>query len=185
MFIKKSSLIMKTHFILAAICLTGLLVSCQNKFETIFGDSPGEGVLDPVRISDSGLPDETLDGEQFQSLVRSFLKGSAPEKGEYAVIVNDAQVFLEAEEKTGFQLPAIDFEKYSLVVGQWGGVSFKANYLKSQRVLKEKGGVSLYLRIGDANLIMPQSARLTLHYFGALYEKLPDGPVKVIRWEDY
>ncbi|MBQ9660766.1 MAG: hypothetical protein IJV37_05825 [Bacteroidales bacterium] len=176
---------MKTHLILATICLSGLLVGCQNQFETIFGDLPGEGVLTPVEISGSGLPDETFTGESFQALAQSFLTGSAPVLEDYAVIVNDAQAFREAEEKTGYQLPAIDFEKYSLVIGKWLSPMFQVLYLKSQRVVKEKGEVTLYLRIGDMKMLTTQPGGQVPRYFGALYEKLPDGPVKVIRWDDF
>ena len=102
-------------------------------------------------------------------------------RNDCAVIINDQSRLknLYSEEFGELVWPEIDFSRYSLVLGQW--IYTAGNqYLASQKIRLSGGTATLFLEIK----VPPDSmgtCDVFYRWFGALYPKLPDVPVNVVR----
>ncbi len=89
---------------------------------------------------------------------------------EKAIIINTPSELLS-------DLPEIDFEKYTLVVGQFLRLG-STSYLNDQRIVIAADGARLYLDIQKLDAY----GTCDVYYkpFASLYPKMPDMPVEVI-----
>lgn len=98
----------------------------------------------------------------------------------HAVVLNDAR-YLKGIEKNGvvYHWPDINFNRYSLLIGE---VAANGVLLQEQRIIVSDGAVILYLRFVKNSWTLSYTGESVC--FGALYEKVPDGPVEIIKWID-
>ncbi|MGI5847002.1 MAG: hypothetical protein ACOX5T_03100 [Candidatus Cryptobacteroides sp.] len=185
---------MRNKFGLIVLFLLTLFWGCGkdtplSDYDILF-DGADERAISPVNFSLEGLPWEDWEAffksDDYNTLGHAFLDQFSdnpeyPCYGEYAIVINNAGSLKEAE-KDGivYNWPGIDFEKYSLVVGQYG--CMEGPY-KDQRAVVSGGNTTLYLRFWKKpdNLAIIQPPHSVL--FGALYRKLPEGRAKVICFE--
>ena len=186
---------MSTKYFLQLLCSALLFAGCGNglddspTFEDIF-NGQDRSALAPLSSSQGNLQGENWEGffhsDTFFKLGKIYIWNLNPDiRGDRAFIINDAQQLKDyTDEYTGqeYHWPEIDFEQYSLVIGQYGRVGGSFLFLKDQRAVVNEEGTTLYLRFGKHNGAEPMD--ISTVYFGALYKKLPDGPVEIVRWVD-
>lgn len=120
----------------------------------------------PDDYYENGLPGVRVWGAEYKALTNHF------------VVVNDDSVYDIFNPYTNkpIDLPEIDFNKYSLIVGYVYTTKYVGgNRVKDQRVIKEFNKIQLYLKYfyeagGDTNQV---------NYHILLYPKLPNNPVEV------
>ena len=162
------------------------LSSCMDmNIEGIF-NGHDESVIAPVAnetLTEAGLS-EFFYSDDFYWLAEAFLSENAPNNYEdFAFVVNNAQQLSSVPE---IEWPDIDFNNYSLIIGQYQRSMEKAVYLKDTRVENRLGSLKLYLHLCAIPNVGVMGDAVRLHIpFCALYPKLPDKSVKVITWRDY
>ena len=167
---------MKTWVFPTLLCLSIIFAGCQHGFDEIFQDDSAEGLYIPLTSMEGGIPDNVLNSLDFQSLVASYFFEHGPkEVAESAFVINNP---------SDFPWPGIDFDKYSLVIVRWGRDFGHVTYLKDQRIKSDKG-LKLYLHLCAIDGALQEQSGIGCHYCGALYPKLPNEPIAVVRWNDY
>lgn len=132
-------------------------------------------------------PLSELLGNTYESrwLIEAILQEAEVSEGhlrnDCAVIINDQSRLkdLTVYDYGVVEWPEIDFSRYSLVVGKW--IYTAGNqYLASQKIRLSGGSATLFLEIK----VPPDTGGtcdVFYRWFGALYPKLPDVPVNVVR----
>ena len=195
---------MRTYLLLTLACVSILFVGCKNELGGSYGyeelfNGENTNALAPIETSSSGIDWEgffhslefpslgwTLLNDLYPNKAREF-QGDARTDEDLAVIVNEASVlkYIDAPNYGRvFRWPEIDFNKYSLVVGQYWYVGGSFLSLRDQRVVVSEGKTTVYLRFVKKSDDYGESADIKMLYFGAVYSKLPDGPVEIIKWID-
>ena len=160
-----------------------MMMGCT-KFSDIFDDNNSEVVVPFTNdyLTEMGLSADYFYSDEFRNLAEAFLAENAPDDNEFAYVVNDARLI----DNTGISmLSTIDFERFSLIVGQIPRTWDRIEYLKDTRVCKTLFGYKLYLHMVTYPGYVTQDAMFFHIPFGALYPRLPDGPIKVVRWDDF
>lgn len=169
-----------------------LSMSSCNKYESIF-KSYSRSYLEPLDKS-------TVLGKEYDELkaigavatmehvlwndILAETYGENVPDGEHGFVINDSHLLRDytAPDGTTFKWPKIDFNKYSLVLGEWfDGGDF--HFLKEHKAKVDKDGhVEIFLHIMRHDGAAPGWARMDR--WVAIYPKLPSGPAKVTRWDD-
>jgi len=173
------------------------LASCSDQMNTNEGD---EETIVPVNMQDSSGEDSTtgvlnLSWEEIQILAKSFLIENGYIEDYYtgskyfddlAIVVNSNEPLtdvvvpssMSGVEDRRYQWPEIDFEKYSLVIGQFYTTFYHlGNVFTQHYIVKSSSKYILYVEIGNlGGLAAPAN-----NFLAALYPKLPDGQLEVRR----
>ena len=192
----KIDCIMKRVLFLIIPLLVGL-ASCSDQMNTNEGD---EETIVPVNMQDSSGEDSTtgvlnLSWEEIQILAKSFLIENGYIEDYYtgskyfddlAIVVNSNEPLtdvvvpssMSGVEDRRYQWPEIDFEKYSLVIGQFYTTFYHlGNVFTQHYIVKSSSKYILYVEIGNlGGLAAPAN-----NFLAALYPKLPDGQLEVRR----
>ncbi len=196
----KTDSIMKRVLVLLIPLLVGL-ASCSDQLNTNEGD---EETIVPVNMQDSSGEDSTtgvlnLSWSDVQILAKSVLiengyikdyTGRAWCFPDVAMVVNNKEMLtdvvvpssMSGVEDRRYQWPEIDFEKYSLVIGQFYTTFYHlGNVFTQHYIVKSSSKYILYVEIGNlGGLAAPAN-----NYFAALYPKLPDGQLEVKRLTNF
>ena len=187
---------MKRVLVLLIPLLVGL-ASCSDQLNTNEGD---EETIVPVNMQDSSGEDSTtgvlnLSWEEIQILAKSFLIENGYIEDYYtgskyfddlAIVVNSNELLtdvvvpssMSGVEDRRYQWPEIDFEKYSLVIGQFYTTFYHlGNVFTQHYIVKSSSKYILYVEIGNLGGL----AYSANNFFAALYPKLPDGQLEVKR----
>ena len=105
-------------------------------------------------------------------------ESSDDDENSAAIIDNSSQLEHPWLEEHGIKIPDIDFDKYSLVIGRYYTVA--GGYECETRVKRNASGITLYLKVFHGPNAGIATAVYT--YFAELYPKLPDGSIKIMRW---
>ena len=175
------------------ICLLGAVLvvpGCKSGLDGFLSGVGGK-VVRPTSLFEGELAQlkEFFNSEGFLFCLSNRLlqehTGYAYPGYDYALVINSQnqlhdEFFEYQGEKYEFHWPEIDFEHYSLVVGCFAAPS-SAYYLSNQRIVKKGDKCQLYIEIsiGEGAYFIHDKR------FGALYPKLPDGPIEVIRRNNY
>lgn len=119
----------------------------------------------PDDYYENGLPGVIVWGAEYKNLTNHF------------VVVNDDSVYDIFNPYTNepIDLPEIDFNKYSLIVGYVYTVDEARNRIKDHRAIKEFNKIQLYLKYYLAGGM--DFGQVNYHIL--LYPKLPNNPVDV------
>ena len=192
----KTDSIMKRLLVLLIPLLVGL-ASCSDQLNTNEGD---EETIVPVTMQDSSGEDSTtgvlnLSWEEIQILAKSFLIENGYIEDYYtgskyfddiAIVVNSNEPLTDVVVPSSMsgvedrlcQWPEIDFEKYSLVIGQFYTTFLHlSNVITQHYIVKSSSKYILYVEIGNLGGL----AYSANNFFIALYPKLPDGQLEVKR----
>ena len=173
------------------------LASCSDQLNTNEGD---EETIVPVNMQDSSGEDSTtgvlnLSWEEIQILAKSFLIENGYIEDYYtgskyfddlAIVVNSNEPLTDVVVPSSMsgvedrlcQWPEIDFEKYSLVIGQFYTTFLHlSNVITQHYIVKSSSKYILYVEIGNLGGL----ACCANNFFAALYPKLPDGQLEVKR----
>ena len=187
---------MKRVLVLLIPLLVGL-ASCSDQLNTNEGD---EETIVPVNMQDSSGEDSTtgvlnLSWEEIQILAKSFLIENGYIEDYYtgfkyfddlAIVVNSNEPLTDVVVPSSMsgvedrlcQWPEIDFEKYSLVIGQFYTTFLHlSNVITQHYIVKSSSKYILYVEIGNLGGL----ACCANNFFAALYPKLPDGQLEVKR----
>lgn len=179
-----------------AILLLASLLLCSCSIEGIF-DGSDPRAISPVQV-ENVIPEWTdyfnsLEGSRVQKLIvenycefpDDYFENGLPgvrdweEKNltNHFVVVNDDSVYDIFNPYTNepIDLPEIDFNKYSLIVGYVYTVDEAPNRIKDHRIIKEFNKIQLYLKyyLDGAH----DTSQVNYHIL--LYPKLPNNPVEV------
>lgn len=162
------------------------LSACSNQLGS---NEEREEIIEPIYlqdISEEDSDDSLLDIPGIELLAKSVLTENGliedyigiKDFPDVAMIVNQKELLKDVESNGEvFLWPEIDFDKYSLVIGQFftseTGYSISRQYIKkglSKRVL--------YIEIVKDSLFFCATAN---NYFAVLYPKVPDGELEVKR----
>ena len=192
----KPGCIMKRLLILVILFFIGL-TSCSDQLNTKEGY---EETIEPVNMQDSSGENSTtgvlnLSWEEIQILAKSFLIENGYIEDYYtgskyfddlAIVVNSNEPLtdvlvpssMSGVEDRLCQWPEIDFEKYSLVIGQFYTTFYHlGNVFTQHYIVKSSSKYILYVEIGNLGGL----AYSANNFFAALYPKLPDGELEVKR----
>ena len=180
----KTDSIMKRLLVLLIPLLVGL-VSCSDQLNTNEGDGETGEMVEPVYSQDTFENESAIilmDVPGIKFLVKSVLTEKGIEAvGDSAIIVNKRELLKEGEGYYGeiYQWPEIDFDSYSLVLGQFmtgdqAGYTIAQNY-----IVRKRSRYELYIEIKSTS--ERHLAVSTVNYFVVLYPKLPDGELEVKR----
>ena len=187
---------MKRLLILVILFFIGL-TSCSDQLNTKEGY---EETIEPVNMQDSSGENSTtgvlnLSWEEIQILAKSFLIENGYIEDYYtgskyfddlAIVVNSNEPLtdvlvpssMSGVEDRLCQWPEIDFEKYSLVIGQFYTTFYHlGNVFTQHYIVKSSSKYILYVEIGNLGGL----AYSANNFFAALYPKLPDGELEVKR----
>ncbi len=187
---------MKRLLILVILFFIGL-TSCSDQLNTKEGY---EETIEPVNMQDSSGENSTtgvlnLSWEEIQILAKSFLIENGYIEDYYtgskyfddlAIVVNSNEPLtdvlvpssMSGVEDRLCQWPEIDFEKYSLVIGQFYTTFYHlGNVFTQHYIVKSSSKYILYVEIGNLGGL----AYSANNFFIALYPKLPDGQLEVKR----
>ena len=187
---------MKRLLILVILFFIGL-TSCSDQLNTKEGY---EETIEPVNMQDSSGENSTtgvlnLSWEEIQILAKSFLIDNGYIEDYYtgskyfddlAIVVNSNEPLtdvlvpssMSGVEDRLCQWPEIDFEKYSLVIGQFYTTFYHlGNVFTQHYIVKSSSKYILYVEIGNLGGL----ACSANNFFAALYPKLPDGELEVKR----
>ena len=188
---------MKRLLLLIIPLLIGL-VGCSDQLGTEEGK---EETIEPVDMQnmtgDNNLNDILdLSWEEIRVLAKSFLieKGYIEDYTGYtskyfddiAIVANSNEFLtdvvvpssMSGVEDRLYQWPEIDFEKYSLVIGQvYTTFYHQGNVITQHYIVKSSSKYILYVEIGNLGGL----ASPAINYFAALYPKLPDGQLEIKR----
>ncbi len=187
---------MKRLLILVILFFIGL-TSCSDQLNTKEGY---EETIEPVNMQDSSGENSTtgvlnLSWEEIQILAKSFLIENGYIEDYYtgskyfddlAIVVNSNEPLtdvlvpssMSGVEDRLCQWPEIDFEKYSLVIGQFYTTFYHlGNVFTQHYIVKSSSKYILYVEIGNLGGL----AYSANNFFAALYPKLPDGQLEVKR----
>ncbi len=191
---------MKRLLILVILFFIGL-TSCSDQLNTKEGY---EETIEPVNMQDSSGENSTtgvlnLSWEEIQILAKSFLIENGYIEDYYTgskyfddleIVVNSNEPLtdvlvpssMSGVEDRRYQWPEIDFEKYSLVIGQFYTTFYHlGNVFTQHYIVKSSSKYILYVEIGNlGGLAAPAN-----NYFAALYPKLPDGQLEVKRLTNF
>lgn len=189
---------MKKFIYCVALLALTLGLSCCSKMEDVFNGNDKNAIA-PVATTYS---EENADVDLLGGLPWYFLQDILDQAGVMnhdhigaldfvahttaAIVINDnsiiKDVLAEYEGKIEINVPEIDFDKYSLVVGSCYLVS-GTYYLANQRIKNTSSGVKLYLEVCERKDVAGIHAVFN-YYFASLYPKLPSGEVEVVRWDN-
>lgn len=179
-----------------AILLLASLLLCSCSIEGIF-DGSDPRAISPVQVenvvpewtdyfnSHEGRIVQKLIVENYCEFPDDYYENGLPgvrdweEKNltNHFVIVNDDSVYDIFNPYTNepIDLPEIDFNKYSLIVGYVYTVDEAPNRIKDHRIIKEFNKIQLYLKyyLDGAH----DTSQVNYHIL--LYPKLPNNPVEV------
>ena len=187
---------MKRLLLLIIPLLIGL-VGCSDQLGTEEGK---EETIEPVDMQnmtgDNNLNDILdLSWEEIRVLAKSFLIENGYIEDYYtgskyfddlAIVVNSNEPLtdvlvpssMSGVEDRLCQWPEIDFEKYSLVIGQFYTTFYHlGNVFTQHYIVKSSSKYILYVEIGNLGGL----AYSANNFFAALYPKLPDGELEVKR----
>lgn len=187
---------MKRVLVLLIPLLVGL-ASCSDQLNTTEGY---EETIEPVNMQDNSGEDSTtgvlnLSWEEIQILAKSFLIENGYIEDYYtgskyfddlAIVVNSNEPLTDVVVPSSIpgvedrlcQWPEIDFEKYSLVIGQFYTTFLHlSNVITQHYIVKSSSKYILYVEIGNLGGL----AYSANNFFAALYPKLPDGQLEVKR----
>ena len=187
---------MKRVIILLIPLLIGL-AGCSDQLNTKEGY---EETIEPVNMQDSSGENSTtgvlnLSWEEIQILAKSFLIDNGYIEDYYtgskyfddlAIVVNSNEPLtdvvvpssMSGVEDRRYQWPEINFEKYSLVIGQFYTTFYHlGNVFTQHYIVKSSSKYILYVEIGNLGGL----AYSANNFFAALYPKLPDGELEVKR----
>ena len=171
------------------------LAGCSDQLNT--NDGEGE-IIEPVFSQDLTGDDSSIilmDVPGVQELAKSVLiengliedyTGIAGYFPDLAMVVNNKEMLKDVVVTSNmagvgdhhYQWPEIDFEKYSIVIGQVFTVFYHfGNIITQQYIVKGSSKYVLYLEIGNLGGL----AACKNNYFAALYPKLPDVELEVKR----
>lgn len=170
----------------AAICLMCTLLSCsKNDPENIFKGLNKEALV-PLDIEEV-LGQELASSLDYRNndffVISSILERTGvSEKIDSAIVINDVSILDGLCDKDGklLDFSGIDFEKYSIVVGQERMVNYNPVVREIRAIVKEKS-ITLYTEVVSSDT-WAQSSRLV--YFASLFQKLPDYSIEIVRWEN-
>ena len=74
------------------------------------------------------------------------------------------------------ELPEVDFDKYTLIVGQFWEPN-QGYYITDQRVVVDRSKIVMYIKRNEGEFVGNYSSQ---NFFAALYPNLPDLPVELI-----
>lgn len=180
---------MKKFIYCAALLALTLGLSCCSKMEDVFNGNDKDAIAPVATTYSEENADVDLSGDWHHLVVRDILYqvGLIDHENPFttaALVINDNSliddVLAEYEGKIEINVPEIDFDKYSLVVGSCYLVS-GTYYLANQRIKNSSSGVKLYLEVCERKDVHGTQAVFN-YYFASLYPKLPSGEVEVIRW---
>ena len=187
---------MKRLLLLIIPLLIGL-VGCSDQLGTEEGK---EETIEPVDMQnmtgDNNLNDILdLSWEEIRVLAKSFLIENGYIEDYYtgskyfddlAIVVNSNEPLTDVVVPSSMsgvedrlcQWPEIDFEKYSLVIGQFYTTFLHlSNVITQHYIVKSSSKYILYVEIGNLGGL----AYCANNFFAALYPKLPDGQLEVKR----
>ena len=196
----KIDCILKRVLFLIIPLLVGL-ASCSDQLNTNEGY---EETIEPVNMQDSSGENSTtgvlnLSWEEIQILAKSFLIDNGYIEDYYtgskyfddlAIVVNSNEPLTDVVVPSSMsgvedrlcQWPEIDFEKYSLVIGQFYTTFLHlSNVITQHYIVKSSSKYILYVEIGNLGGL----AYSANNFFAALYPKLPDGQLEVKRLTNF
>ena len=196
----KIDCILKRVLFLIIPLLVGL-ASCSDQLNTNEGY---EETIEPVNMQDSSGENSTtgvlnLSWEEIQILAKSFLIDNGYIEDYYtgskyfddlAIVVNSNEPLtdvvvpssMSGVEDRRYQWPEINFEKYSLVIGQFYTTFLHlSNVITQHYIVKSSSKYILYVEIGNLGGL----AYSANNFFAALYPKLPDGQLEVKRLTNF
>ena len=196
----KIDCILKRVLFLIIPLLVGL-ASCSDQLNTNEGY---EETIEPVNMQDSSGENSTtgvlnLSWEEIQILAKSFLIDNGYIEDYYtgskyfddlAIVVNSNEPLtdvvvpssMSGVEDRRYQWPEINFEKYSLVIGQFYTTFYHlGNVFTQHYIVKSSSKYILYVEIGNLGGL----AYSANNFFAALYPKLPDGQLEVKRLTNF
>lgn len=156
-----------------------LFAACTkiDPFESLFDIKKGAAIA-PVEQKAQLIAELNADTGALRRILYAYDVHSWPQASfneemfdfEKAIIINTPSELLS-------DLPEIDFEKYTLVVGQFLRLG-STSYLNDQRLVIAAEGAKLYLDIQKLDAY----GTCDVYYkpFASLYPKMPDMPVEVI-----
>lgn len=156
-----------------------LLAACTkiDPFESLF-DIKKCAAIAPIEQNSQLIAELNADTGPLRRILYAYDVHSWPQASfneemfdfEKAIIINTPSELLS-------DLPEIDFEKYTLVVGQFLRLG-STSYLNDQRIVVAADGAKLYLDIQKLDAF----GTCDVYYkpFASLYPKMPDMPVEVI-----
>lgn len=176
-------------FLSLSLFLLAMLAGCSNEFEDVF-DSANKEAISPVETltANSDMAVLQHDYPRLEALVASVIgevfKSSDPVQKTGAIVINDSSALKDVISPDGdeWHWPAIDFEKYSLVIGNYEVVQSNI-FVADQRILQKKDDLVLYLELGCKGDVWDMFGGI--QYFATLFPKLPDLPVEVKVWKSY
>ena len=181
----KTTNTMRAFLLLTLTCISFLFVGCKkedipSEYANIF-NGKDKRAMAPVDLSSKDDFGDFFHSGDFSTLANAVLREyySDAQVG-HAVVLNDAR-YLKGIEKNGvvYHWPDINFNRYSLLIGE---VAANGVLLQEQRIIVSDGAVILYLRFVKNSWTLSYTGESVC--FGALYEKVPDGPVEIIKWID-
>ena len=182
---------MKKFVYCAALLALTLGLSCCSKIEDVFNGNDKDAIAPVATTYSEENAEVNLSGDWQHLVVRDILYqvGLIDQENPFmaaALVINDnsiiEDVLAEYEGKIEINVPEIDFDKYSLVVGSClfgNGLCYLAN----QRIKNSSSVVKLYLEVCERKDVAGIQAVFN-YYFASLYPKLPSGEVEVIRWDN-
>ena len=132
----------------------------ENESAIMLKDVPGIEILAETVLKDNGIVEEDIkDGMYYPDV---------------AMIVNQKSLLKEVEYYGNtFLWPEIDFDSYSLVIGQYY-TNYTGYMISKQYIIKGSSKYLLYFDIEGGDLCATKN-----NYFATLYPKLPDGKLEV------
>ncbi len=165
--------------LLTILVFSVLFAACTktDPFENVF-DMSEDVAIAPVEQRAQLIAELNADTGALRRILYAYDVHSWPQASfneemfdfEKAIIINAPSELLS-------ELPEIDFEKYTLVVGQFLRLG-STSYLNDQRIVIAAEGAKLYLNIQKLDAF----GTCDVYYmpFASLYPKMPDMPVEVI-----
>ena len=174
------------------------LTSCSDQLST--NEDDGE-IIDPVYTQDASRNESAnilVDVPGIEFLVKSVLiengliedyTGLFRYFPDLAMVINNKEMLkdvvvlssMSGVEDRIYQWPEIDFEKYSLVIGQFYTTYYHVgnvnDCITQQFIVKGSSKNILYFEIGNPGGL----CSCKNNYFATLYPKLPDGQIEVVR----
>lgn len=158
--------------LLTILVFSVLFAACTktDPFEKIF-DISEDAAIAPIEQNSQLITELNADTKILSRILSANGVQSYPYDvdNEKAIIINAPSDLLSG-------LPEIDFDKYSIVVGQYFLPS-SAYSLRDQRILLSNNKITLYLDVKDEGY---GAAYLDMGFFASVYPKMPDMPIEVI-----
>ncbi len=95
------------------------------------------------------------------------------------IMINSVAEFqaIDFSAGTSLELPSIDFNKYTLVIGQFVTSSYGSRF-EGQRIVVEPEEITMNLLFRKSEI---RSSDIRVEGFWGLYPKIPDLPIRIVR----